>query len=561
MIVADVHNHTNASHGKASVGEMYAAAKDRGLAVYGFSEHSPRPEAYSYPVEYREHLRQNFVRYASEVMQLRALSGSPKVLLGMELDWFPSERPFMEAAVAAYPFDYIIGGIHFLGSWGFDFTQDDWKISPQQCYTRYENYFRTLADMARSGLVDIAAHPDIIKLYSVDVFHQWLAMPESLALISEALTAIRDNGLVMEISSAGLRKPCNEIYPHPAIMRLASDLGVKISFGSDAHCPNTPAYAYSSTTSKLNGRYSEQSYVTPNTSQLLELVNTKLSPYAEVFTRSDLDMMTVNSDGSVSSSTGHVEDSNATHPRSHWQAQWTPQEPEEETPDYPVTIFVSREGYFKKITPQSLRMSGEQKLKDGDEVLFTCESTNSAELLFFTNHHQVYKSHAYDFGDSKASVLGDYVASSLGMEEGEVPLYMVVTPDYKGWMLFFFQNGKCAKVLLSSYETKQNRRKLLKAYSDKEELACMRYLPAETELAIFTTNGRLLLAGSALIPEKATRDSAGVNVVTLKKNAKIARVTLADGLELGEAHRYRVRTLPAAGAILRADDSAEQLTL
>ena len=165
MIVADVHNHTNASHGKASVGEMYAAAKDRGLAVYGFSEHSPRPEAYSYPVEYREHLRQNFVRYASEVMQLRALSGSPKVLLGMELDWFPSERPFMEAAVAAYPFDYIIGGIHFLGSWGFDFTQDDWKISPQQCYTRYENYFRTLADMARSGLVDIAAHPDIIKLY------------------------------------------------------------------------------------------------------------------------------------------------------------------------------------------------------------------------------------------------------------------------------------------------------------------------------------------------------------------------------------------------------------
>ena len=239
----------------------------------------------------------------------------------------------------------------------------------------------------------------------------------------------------------------------------------------------------------------------------------------------------------------------------------TADEPDEQVPDYPVHLFFTRDGYFKKITPQSLRMSGEQKLKDGDEVLFTCESTNSAELLFFTNHHQVYKSHAYDFGDSKASVLGDYVASSLGMEEGEVPLYMVVTPDYKGWMLFFFQNGKCAKVPLSSYETKQNRRKLLKAYSDKEELACMRYLPAETELAIFTTNGRLLLAGSALIPEKATRDSAGVNVVTLKKNAKIARVTLADGLELGEAHRYRVRTLPAAGAILRADDSAEQLTL
>ena len=228
---------------------------------------------------------------------------------------------------------------------------------------------------------------------------------------------------------------------------------------------------------------------------------------------------------------------------------------------YPVHLFFTRDGYFKKITPQSLRMSGEQKLKDGDEVLFTCESTNSVELLFFTNHRQVYKSHAYDFNDSKASVLGDYVASALGMEEGEVPLYMVVTPDYKGWMLFFYDNGKCAKVPLSSYETKQNRRKLLKAYSDKAELAFMRHLPEETELAIFTTNNRLLLVGSALIPEKTTRDTAGVSVVALKKNAKIARVTLAEGLEMNDAPRYRVRTLPAAGAILKDDDRAEQLTL
>ena len=233
----------------------------------------------------------------------------------------------------------------------------------------------------------------------------------------------------------------------------------------------------------------------------------------------------------------------------------------EQIPDYPVHLFFTRDGYFKKITPQSLRMSGEQKLKDGDEVLFTCESTNSVELLFFTNHRQVYKSHAYDFNDSKASVLGDYVASALGMEEGEVPLYMVVTPDYKGWMLFFYDNGKCAKVPLSSYETKQNRRKLLKAYSDKAELAFMRHLPEETELAIFTTNNRLLLVGSALIPEKTTRDTAGVSVVALKKNAKIARVTLAEGLELNDAPRYRVRTLPAAGAILKDDDRAEQLTL
>ena len=237
------------------------------------------------------------------------------------------------------------------------------------------------------------------------------------------------------------------------------------------------------------------------------------------------------------------------------------EEPEQQVPDYPVNLFFTREGYFKKITPQSLRMSGEQKLKDGDEVLFTCEATNSVELLFFTNHHQVYKSHAYDFADSKASVLGDYVASSLGMDEGEFPLYMVVTPDYKGWMLFFFKSGKCAKVPLSSYETKQNRRKLLKAYSDKDQLAFMRYLPEETELAIFTSNNRLLLAATALIPEKATRDSAGVNVVTLKKNAKITRITPSDTLELTDAHRYRVRTLPATSAIIHADDTAKQLTL
>ena len=236
-------------------------------------------------------------------------------------------------------------------------------------------------------------------------------------------------------------------------------------------------------------------------------------------------------------------------------------EEEETVPDYPVTLFFTRDGYFKKITPQSLRMSGEQKLKDGDEITQTLESSNAVELLFFTNHCQVYKSRAADFGDTKASALGDYVAGKLGMEEGEVPLYMAVTADYSGHMLFFFQNGKCAKVPLSSYETKQNRKKLLKAYSDKAELACMLQLPEECEIALFTSANRLLLAGSALIPEKATRDTAGVNVVTLKKNQRITRVERADGLELANPHRFRVRTLPAAGAILRPEDTAEQMTL
>ena len=236
-----------------------------------------------------------------------------------------------------------------------------------------------------------------------------------------------------------------------------------------------------------------------------------------------------------------------------------------EIPDYPVTVFFTREGYFKKITPQSLRMSGEQKLKDGDEVVYTKETTNSAELLFFTNHAQVYKSRASEFADTKASVLGDYVASKLEMEEGEVPLFMTVTVDYRGYMLFFYQNGKCAKIPLASYMTKQNRRKLLKAYSDKEELAAMLHIEEETELAVFTSGGtggpRLILVGSALIPEKATRDTAGINMVTLKKNARIAKVRLAAGLELKDPHRYRVRTLPAAGALLRQEDTTEQMSL
>ena len=240
-------------------------------------------------------------------------------------------------------------------------------------------------------------------------------------------------------------------------------------------------------------------------------------------------------------------------------------EEQQEIPDYPVHLFFTREGYFKKITPQSLRMSGEQKLKDGDEIAFTCESTNSVELLFFTNHAQVYKTRAADFSDSKASVLGDYVASTLGMDDGEVPVFMAVTADYSGHMFFFFQNGKCAKVPLTSYQTKQNRRKLLKAYSDKAELAAILHLTEEQELAIFVNAGpattRLLLAGSALIPEKTTRDTAGVNVVNLKKNSRITRVRPAAGLELADPHRYRVRTLPAAGALLKETDSVEQMTL
>ena len=228
---------------------------------------------------------------------------------------------------------------------------------------------------------------------------------------------------------------------------------------------------------------------------------------------------------------------------------------------YPVTLFFTREGYFKKITPQSLRMSGEQKLKEGDEITQRIEAKNDDWLLFFTNQQQVYKCRAGDFEDTKASVMGDFVPSRLGFDEGETPLYLAVTSGYEGHMLFFFESGKCARVPMESYATKQNRKKLLKAYSAKEPLAALLYLPQESELAIRTSGSRLLLVGSAQIAAKATRDSQGVAVITLKRSQHITWVGPAEQLELTDPHRYRVRTLPAAGALIRGEDAAEQLTL
>ncbi len=234
---------------------------------------------------------------------------------------------------------------------------------------------------------------------------------------------------------------------------------------------------------------------------------------------------------------------------------------EDAMPDYPVTVFFTKEGYFKKITPQSLRMSGEQKMKEGDTVVQQIETKNNAWLLFFTDHRQVYKCRVGDFADTKASVMGEFVAATLSMDEGEQPIYMAVTEDYKGYMLFGYENGKFAKIAMESYATKQNRKKLLKAYSDKEPLACLLQLPEETEIAVRTTGGRMLLAHSTQIGEKQTRDTLGVAVITLKKNQKIEWVKPASELELTNPHRYRVRSLPAAGALVREEDLAEQLKL
>ncbi len=237
-------------------------------------------------------------------------------------------------------------------------------------------------------------------------------------------------------------------------------------------------------------------------------------------------------------------------------------EPEIETvPDYPVTLFFTREGYFKKITPASLRMSAVQKLKETDEIVQTVETSNNKELLFFTDKQQVYKSTVAAFDDTKASALGDYIAAKLEMDEGETPVYMVVTDsEYKGNMLFFFDNGKGCKVEFTAYKTLTKRKKLIKAYSDKAPLVSAVYMPEDSELVLITSAGRHLLVNTALINAKSTKDSAGVNIITLKKGQKLLRVRpYADG-EFAKPYRFRTKNLPGAGALLSADDMAEQIT-
>ncbi|WP_288233967.1 DNA gyrase subunit A [uncultured Anaerotruncus sp.] len=237
------------------------------------------------------------------------------------------------------------------------------------------------------------------------------------------------------------------------------------------------------------------------------------------------------------------------------------EEPESLVPDYPVHLFFTREGYFKKITPQSLRMSGEQKLKEGDAVAREVEATNNTDLLFFTDRQQVYKAKASDFDDGKASVLGDYIPAKLGMDEGESAVYMAVTADYAGYMLFFFENGKAAKVDLSGYATKTNRKKLLGAYSDASPLAACFQIEGGEDFLMTSSSGRMLLANAGAVSSKATRTTQGVAVMTQKKNHRVASVKpFSEGM-LANPHRFRTKTLPAAGMMPREEDYGEQLTL
>ncbi len=227
----------------------------------------------------------------------------------------------------------------------------------------------------------------------------------------------------------------------------------------------------------------------------------------------------------------------------------------EEVPEYPVHLFFTKEGYFKKITPQSLRMSGEQKLKEGDQVAQQVEDQNSAELLFFSDRCQVYKGKAADFGDTKASVLGEYIPARLQMEENEKALYMAVTHEYEGYMLFFFENGKVAKVEMSAYQTKQNRKKLVNAYSDKSPLAGALYVKEDCQVLMTASSGRMLLFHTGVIQPKTTKNTQGVQAMNLKKGQRVIRAQVYQEGMLKNPARY-TKSLPALGAMPDAAETA-----
>ncbi len=235
-----------------------------------------------------------------------------------------------------------------------------------------------------------------------------------------------------------------------------------------------------------------------------------------------------------------------------------PEEEEPAVPDYPVTVFLSREGYLKKITNQSLRLSGEQKFKEGDSLLLTRETTNRAEFLVFTDRFQCYKSRLSDFDDSKASLLGDYLPQRLGFEQGETMKALIFCGDYKGFVLFFFENGKAAKVPLSAYETKTNRRKLTGAYSDKSPLVKVMGLEADEQVAVYSSDGRAAIFSTAQLLPKTTRNTQGVAVLTLKKKAVLSDAQLLNHSGITNESRYRTKTIPSAGSVLKEEDSQEK---
>ena len=241
----------------------------------------------------------------------------------------------------------------------------------------------------------------------------------------------------------------------------------------------------------------------------------------------------------------------------HEITSYTPEEEQKE--EYSVTVFLSREGYFKKITPASLRMNSEQKFKEGDALRQSFETTSNAEAMFFTDQCQVYKIRLGEFDDAKASVLGDYLPTKLKMDAGENVIFMVLPgPDYAGSLLFFYENGKVARIEMKAYQTASNRRKLTGAYSDKSPLACIRRLDEDCELAVYSNEPRCLIFHTALLAPKTTRSAQGVAVMTLKPKYHLETVLLSEETSITNRTRYRVRAIPAAGALVKEEDSEDQ---
>lgn len=245
-ITVDLHNHTLHSHAKDSVEAMAAAAHAKGMEIFGLSEHSLRPDGYIYPQDYQPKLQAGFPSYIAEVLAERErYAGRMRVLLGLELDYVVGEEAYARKAVGAEQYDYVIGGLHFLGRWGFDHSRDDWDgLSDDACRAHFFQYYKDLAAMAETGLFQIAAHPDLIKLFRKETFSAWIETPEAKEAARTALSAMKKNGMAMEVSSAAIRKGLGEPYPCKTIMGIARDLELPVSFGSDAHAAADVGYGF-----------------------------------------------------------------------------------------------------------------------------------------------------------------------------------------------------------------------------------------------------------------------------------------------------------------------------
>lgn len=245
-VTVDLHSHTHHSHGKDSVTAMAESARAKGMAIFGFSEHSLRPEGYLYPNDYQPRLEAGFPAYIREVMAERdRYKGRMEILLALEMDYMPAEEDYARAAVSAHPYDYVIGGLHYQGYWGFDYTADDWvSLSDAACAEKFARYYEDLTRMAETGMFQVAAHPDLVKMFRKETFNGWIETKAAQDIVCAALTAVKRNGMAMEISSAAIRKGLGEPYPGPVVMGIARDINLPISFGSDAHAVADVAFGF-----------------------------------------------------------------------------------------------------------------------------------------------------------------------------------------------------------------------------------------------------------------------------------------------------------------------------